>query len=59
MGAYVVIMPDKFYSHVICLGTKIWAKGHNKTLLFYSHVICLGTKIHDTNYLGSESFTVT
>ena len=34
-----------FYSHVICLGTKIDSPGASASGLFYSHVICLGTKI--------------
>nr|DAY52338.1 MAG TPA: hypothetical protein [Caudoviricetes sp.] len=34
-----------FYSHVICLGTKIYLSGILLCLQFYSHVICLGTKI--------------
>ena len=34
-----------FYSHVICLGTKICTDLFLQQLLFYSHVICLGTKI--------------
>ena len=34
-----------FYSHVICLGTKIVMLGVRVVRLFYSHVICLGTKI--------------
>ena len=34
-----------FYSHVICLGTKILCKVIVYTTTFYSHVICLGTKI--------------
>ena len=35
----------KFYSHVICLGTKIIMAGQRQPTEFYSHVICLGTKI--------------
>ena len=34
-----------FYSHVICLGTKIMRVDRFRDALFYSHVICLGTKI--------------
>ena len=34
-----------FYSHVICLGTKMCRHTLNSNLQFYSHVICLGTKI--------------
>ena len=34
-----------FYSHVICLGTKITLSLNSLSSLFYSHVICLGTKI--------------
>ena len=36
----------QFYSHVICLGTKIHLLLDNSIILFYSHVICLGTKIY-------------
>ena len=36
---------NKFYSHVICLGTKIYDAKEVKILMFYSHVICLGTKM--------------
>ena len=35
----------QFYSHVICLGTKIVVCGFWIHKSFYSHVICLGTKI--------------
>ena len=34
-----------FYSHVICLGTKIIAYTFYQLSWFYSHVICLGTKM--------------
>ena len=34
-----------FYSHVICLGTKIVICSRDNRRTFYSHVICLGTKI--------------
>nr|DAY52337.1 MAG TPA: hypothetical protein [Caudoviricetes sp.] len=34
-----------FYSHVICLGTKMCLTQTYQSLKFYSHVICLGTKI--------------
>ena len=34
-----------FYSHVICLGTKISISHISSATAFYSHVICLGTKI--------------
>ena len=35
----------KFYSHVICLGTKIHCNAGDERIVFYSHVICLGTKM--------------
>ena len=35
----------KFYSHVICSGTKINFKVLFYLFMFYSHVICSGTKI--------------
>ena len=35
-----------FYSHVICLGTKISCPSSQFLNSFYSHVICLGTKIY-------------
>ncbi len=34
-----------FYSHVICLGTKMNRVVPFNGIGFYSHVICLGTKI--------------
>ena len=34
-----------FYSHVICLGTKMLNHAGQLIFVFYSHVICLGTKI--------------
>ncbi len=34
-----------FYSHVICLGTKIGHDTCGDRSVFYSHVICLGTKM--------------
>ena len=34
-----------FYSHVICLGTKMKEVSKMQRYQFYSHVICLGTKI--------------
>ena len=36
----------KFYSHVICSGTKILLCPVNHFVKFYSHVICPGTKIN-------------
>ena len=36
----------EFYSHVICLGTKISNYIFWMWFWFYSHVICLGTKIY-------------
>ena len=38
-----------FYSHVICLGTKMLLLKEDGRLVFYSHVICLGTKIRSTS----------
>ena len=38
-----------FYSHVICLGTKIQEYEFATIQMFYSHVICLGTKIATHN----------
>ena len=40
----------KFYSHVICLGTKITLSLNSLSSLFYSHVICLGTKMQRTHF---------
>nr|DAY52339.1 MAG TPA: hypothetical protein [Caudoviricetes sp.] len=37
-----------FYSHVICLGTKILKLQAWYVFMFYSHVICLGTKIESS-----------
>ena len=34
-----------FYSHIICLGTKIVLVVVTEWNRFYSHIICLGTKI--------------
>ena len=34
-----------FYSHVICLGTKMCRIDCVHNRMFYSHVICLGTKM--------------
>ena len=39
-------MNVQFYSHVICLGTKIQLLTLTDASWFYSHVICLGTKIY-------------
>ena len=43
-----MVKKTMFYSHVICLGTKIWRLVHKICPAFYSHVICLGTKIEKT-----------
>ena len=48
-----------FYSHVICLGTKIIDKEYSVEVVFYSHVICLGTKIVICSRDNRRSFTVT
>ena len=46
----------KFYSHVICLGTKILLSACRLGLKFYSHVICLGTKISKIVRFGTVRF---
>ena len=46
----------KFYSHVICLGTKITLSLNSLSSLFYSHVICLGTKMHNEQTVVDSSF---
>ena len=48
-----------FYSHVICLGTKIMFNALLALELFYSHVICLGTKIMWRDIKWKGCFTVT
>ena len=50
---------DMFYSHVICLGTKIVCSNTRYRKMFYSHVICLGTKIDFQFVIPFMSFTVT
>ena len=45
-----------FYSHVICLGTKIWCPQNSVIKMFYSHVICLGTKMCLTQTYQSLKF---
>ena len=45
-----------FYSHVICLGTKIDEKILLIESMFYSHVICLGTKINLRRYHSAFLF---
>ena len=49
----------EFYSHVICLGTKIRFCAHFGIPPFYSHVICLGTKIIKARGNARSGFTVT
>ena len=46
MASKQLINAVKFYSHVICLGTKMASKQLINAVKFYSHVICLGTKIN-------------
>ena len=48
MRVHARVKVTQFYSHVICLGTKICDRIALVDTKFYSHVICLGTKI--TNY---------
>ena len=48
-----------FYSHVICLGTKIDEEISFSIVEFYSHVICLGTKIQIFWKMSILSFIVT
>ena len=43
-----ILSKREFYSHVICLGTKIRIRKDFCAIPFYSHVICLGTKIRLT-----------
>ena len=52
-------MTTEFYSHVICLGTKIKSKSKQCDVRFYSHVICLGTKMNYLLLYQHACFTVT
>ena len=52
-------MTTEFYSHVICLGTKIYYIKYSNHFLFYSHVICLGTKMNYLLLYQHACFTVT
>ena len=45
MKRQYIILCNSFYSHVICLGTKIDWGISVMDYRFYSHVICLGTKM--------------
>ena len=45
-----------FYSHVICLGTKIISWVFRIYPQFYSHVICLGTKIVSNAQIVGTTF---
>ena len=45
MRVHARVKVTQFYSHVICLGTKIIVDMVEDGIAFYSHVICLGTKI--------------
>ena len=44
----------QFYSHVICLGTKIAMNFNDLQNSFYSHVICLGTKIDAVKVISED-----
>ena len=48
----------KFYSHVICLGTKIQIMAVTLKCAFYSHVICLGTKMSNHSTWTSPFNTI-
>ena len=47
---------ERFYSHVICLGTKIDSVHAVLYCMFYSHVICLGTKMESELKFGACEF---